>query len=109
MNVVGASKRLGTIEKVELKGSAYLSDPLLAGVYNGPIPVEMSGENKGDGKQWKLLSPRFDVHVRLPESEGYVPGQMVWARVPGDSSSIAGVIGLWLKSKWDSLKHQLEG
>ena len=109
VNVVGASKRLGTVEKVELKGSAYLSDPLLAGVYNGPIPVEMSGENKGDGKQWKLLSPRFDVHVRLPESEGYVPGQMVWARVPGDSSSIAGVIGLWLKSKWDSLKHQVEG
>ncbi len=109
INVIGGKNDDGLIAKVELKGSAFLDEPLLAGVYNGPIPVELEAESKNPNRQLKLISPRFAVHLRLPSDSPLVPGQMVWTTVPGDSASLAGVVGQWLKSQWDSLKHQLEG
>lgn len=109
INVIGGVRDEGLIDKVELKGSGFLDEPLLAGIYKGPVPVEFESDAKNPNRQLKLLSPRFDVHLRLPPNSQLVPGQMVWTLVPGDSASLAGVIGQWLKSQWETLSHQLEG
>jgi multidrug resistance efflux pump len=104
---VGLAQQLGTIGKVDPKGSLYLSDPLLAGCYNGPIPVELESSPSSSTK-WKLSAPRFDIHIRIPTDSALVPGQLVWVKVPGQSTGILGVVSSWLKNQWNSLRAQLK-
>ncbi len=105
--VDGAGRISGVLEKVEPRASDRLQSPLLAASYGGPIPVELKKDSHGE-EELKLNQPRFDIRVRLsPDAGGQVaPGQLVWLRMPGQSSSLYGACCRWCEKKWEAIVLQ---
>ncbi|MBX3423808.1 MAG: HlyD family efflux transporter periplasmic adaptor subunit [Pirellulaceae bacterium] len=98
---------MGIVEKVDPKGSDYLTEPLLAASYSGPIPVEFTQDAKQQS-QLRMLSPRFSVKIKLPSGSGLRPGQMVWIRIPGKSASLMSAIYNWGENRWMTLKRSYQ-
>lgn len=104
VRISGGPQIQGVIEAVDPKGSDYLSEPLLSANYSGPIQVEFNSDDR-ESSEFRLVSPRFQVRVRLKDSANVVPGQMAWIPIPGERMSLFTAVSHWLEDRWRSLKQ----
>ena len=104
VRITGGRQVQGVIETVDPKGSDYLSEPLLSANYSGPIQVEFNSDSR-ESSEFRLVSPRFRVRVRLEDSANAVPGQMAWIPIPVERMSLFTAISQWIEDRWRSLKQ----
>lgn len=101
----GQSDFQGILEKVDWRGSDVLEEPSLAATYGGPITVELN-QPDADRNGLKLPAPRFDLRVKLDDATCHVPGQLVWAHLPNQSSNLFELLRNWIEKQWYLAKQQ---
>jgi multidrug resistance efflux pump len=97
----------GQLEHVETSASDYLSQPLLAACYHGPIPVELENLTGSGEPKLRLLHPRISARIHLATDSNLKPGQRVYIQLPGEAESVGSTLANWLGDRWLNFKHQL--
>ncbi len=111
IRLMDGSRAFGRIEKVEPRCTDVLHEPQLAAIYGGSIAVELSQDEAGN-ESLKLLVPRFDVLIQPEASHTrgdnfWNPGQTLWVRVPGNSSTLWDGFRQWADAQWSQFQRQL--